>query len=159
MSVESVREYLRSFGADSRVLEFTVSSATVPLAAAALGTEEARIAKTLSFRDGDGCMLIVCAGDARLDNRKYRERFGHKAKMLPVEEVEQMTGHGVGGVCPFAVKPDVTVYLDRSLQRFDIIYPAAGSSRSAVRLSPKECYRFSRAEAWVDVCRLPEENE
>ena len=159
MSVESVRDYLKSFAADDRILEFTVSSATVPLAAAALGTEEARIAKTLSFRDGDGCMLIVCAGDARLDNRKYRERFGHKAKMLPVEEVEQLTGHGVGGVCPFAVKEGTTVYLDRSLQRFDTVYPAAGSSSSAVRLSPEECYRFSRAAAWVDVCRLPEDPE
>ena len=159
MSVGSVREYLKSFNADDRILEFTVSSATVPLAAAALGTEEARIAKTLSFRDGDGCMLIVCAGDARLDNRKYRERFGHKAKMLPVEEVEQLTGHGVGGVCPFAVKDGVTVYLDRSLQRFDIVYPAAGSGSSAVRLSPEECFRFSRAADWVDVCRLPEDIE
>lgn len=156
MSVGSVRDYLKSFGADDRILEFTVSSATVPLAAAALGTEEARIAKTLSFRDGDGCMLIVCAGDARLDNRKYRERFGHKAKMLPVEEVEELTGHGVGGVCPFALKEGVTVYLDRSLQRFDIVFPAAGSSNSAVRLSPEECFRFSRAAGWVDVCRLPE---
>ena len=156
MSVGSVRDYLKSFGADDRILEFTVSSATFPLAAAALGTEEARIAKTLSFRDGDGCMLIVCAGDARLDNRKYRERFGHKAKMLPVEEVEELTGHGVGGVCPFALKEGVTVYLDRSLQRFDIVFPAAGSSNSAVRLSPEECFRFSRAAGWVDVCRLPE---
>ena len=157
MSVESVKEYLRSFHSDDRVMEFTVSSATVPLAAAALDTEEARIAKTLSFRDGDGCMLIVCAGDARLDNRKYRERFGHKAKMLPVEDVKHLTGHEVGGVCPFAVKDGVTVYLDRSLQRFDVIYPAAGSSSSAVRLSPEECFRFSRAADWVDVCHLPED--
>ncbi len=159
MSVGSVREYLKTFGADDRVLEFTVSSATVPLAAAALGTEEARIAKTLSFRDGEGCMLIVCAGDARLDNRKYRERFGHKAKMLPADEVELLTGYKVGGVCPFAVKAGVTVYLDRSLQRFDTVYPAAGSASSAVRLSPEECFRFSRAAEWVDVCRLPEDTE
>ena len=159
MSVRSVKEYLRSYGAEDRVLEFSVSSATVPLAAAALGTEEARIAKTLSFRDGDGCMLIVCAGDVRLDNRKYRERFGHKAKMLPVEEVEQQTGHSVGGVCPFAVKEGVKVYLDRSLQRFDVVYPAAGSSNSAVKLSPEECFRFSQAADWVDVCRLPEDSE
>ncbi|MBR6951129.1 MAG: YbaK/EbsC family protein [Oscillospiraceae bacterium] len=159
MSVGSVRDYLKSFGAQNRILEFSVSSATVPLAAAALGTEESRIAKTLSFRDENGCMLIVCAGDARLDNRKFRDRFGFKAKMLPAEDVERLTGHAPGGVCPFAVREGVPVYLDRSLLRFDIVYPAAGSASSAVRLSPEECFRFSRASDWVDVCRLPEDVE
>ncbi len=156
MSVETVRAYFRRFGMEDRVLEFESSSATVELAAQAVGVEPARIAKTLSFRKGEGCILVLAAGDARIDNRRFRDVFGMKAKMPSPEEVPALVGHPVGGVCPFAVREGVPVYLDESLRRFETVYPAAGSANSAVRLTPEELYRFSNAAAWVDVCRLPE---
>ena len=156
MSIEKARECLRRFGAEERILEFDVSSATVDLAAAALGVDGARIAKTLSFKKDDGCFLVVAAGDARIDNRKFKDTFSCKAKMLTPEEAESMIGHSMGGVCPFGRNEGVPVWLDASLRRFDKVYPAAGSSSSAIELSPDELYAFSEASGRVDVCRLPE---
>lgn len=153
MSIEAVRAFFNTHGLEDRIHEFDVSSATVPLAAQALGVAEARIAKTLSFRLNGGAMLLVAAGDARIDNPKYKARFGTKAKMLTADEAVQETGHAVGGVCPFVVKPGVQIYLDESLRRFDTVYPAAGSASSAVRLSPEELERLSQADGWVDVCK------
>ena len=154
MSIEKVREYLRPLGLEDRILEFSVSSATVEMAAEAAGVAPARIAKTLSFRDaaGTGCLLIVAAGDARVDNRKFKDRFRHKARFLTPEEAIAFTGHAVGGVCPFALPEGIPVYLDRSLRRFDTVFPAAGSSNSAVSLTPDELFSASRAADWVDVC-------
>lgn len=159
MSIVKVREYLKDFGADGRILEFPVSSATVELAAKALGTAPARIAKTLSFRLKDGVILVVLAGDAKTDNRKYRETFGEKARMLDREEAEILVGHAVGGVCPFAVNEGVKVYLDVSLKRFATVFPAAGSANSAIELTPAELEKFSRASGWVDVGKLPDDAE
>lgn len=159
MSIVKVREYLKDFGADGRILEFPVSSATVELAAKALGTAPARIAKTLSFRLKDGVILVVLAGDAKTDNRKYRETFGEKARMLDREEAETLVGHAVGGVCPFAVNEGVKVYLDASLKRFATVFPAAGSANSAIELTPAELEKFSRASGWVDVGKLPDDAE
>ena len=159
MSIVKVREYLKGFGADGRILEFPVSSATVELAAKALGTAPARIAKTLSFRLKDGVILVVLAGDAKTDNRKYRETFGEKARMLDREEAETLVGHAVGGVCPFAVNDGVKVYLDVSLKRFATVFPAAGSANSAIELTSAELEKFSRAAGWVDVGKLPESAE
>ncbi len=153
MSIERVKAFFKQFGMEERVLEFEVSSATVELAAAALGCEPQRIAKTLSFMQGEGAVLICAAGDAKVDNHKYKERFGTRAKMLSFEEVEQMTGHAVGGVCPFAVKEGVPVYLDVSLKRFETVYPACGSANSAIELSIPELEKYSGYEAWVDVCK------
>ena len=153
MSIEKAKNYLKQFGADSRVLEFDVSSATVELAAQAVGCEPARIAKTLSFRTNDGGSLIVAAGDAKVDNPKYKARFGCKAKMLAFEEVEPEIGHAVGGVCPFGVNKNVTVFLDESLRRFETVFPACGSSNSAIELSIPELEKFSGYKAWVDVCK------
>ena len=154
MSVASVREYLLKFGLADRVMEFEVSSATVELAAVAVGTEPARIAKTLSFygRDG-GCVLIVTAGDQKIDNAKYKAFFTAKAKMMSPDDALAQTGHAVGGVCPFALPEGVAVYLDESLRRFDTVYPAAGSASSAVRLSCEELQAASGAIAWIDVCK------
>ena len=149
MSIEKAKNYLKQFGADSRVLEFDVSSATVELAAQAVGCEPARIAKTLSFRTNDGVILIVAAGDAKVDNPKYKARFGCKAKMLAFEEVEPEIGHAVGGVCPFGVNENVTVFLDESLRRFETVFPACGSSNSAIELSIPELEKFSGYKAWV----------
>ena len=159
MSIVKVREYLKDFGADGRILEFPVSSATVELAAKALGTAPARIAKTLSFRLKEGVILVVLAGDAKTDNRKYRETFGEKARMLDREEAETLVGHAVGGVCPFAVNEGVKVYLDASLKRFATVFPAAGSANSAIELTPAELEKFSRASGWVDVGKLPDDAE
>lgn len=153
MSVEKVRDALAEHGLAQRVMEFSSSSATVALAAAALHCEEARIAKTLSFMQGDAPVLIVMAGDARIDNARYKARFGTKAKMLTPEEVLRFTRHPVGGVCPFALPEGVTVWLDRSLMRFDEVFPAAGSPSSAVRLTLAELESVSRASGWVDICR------
>lgn len=153
MSIERVKAFFKQSGMEEWVLEFEVSSATVELAAAALGCEPQRIAKTLSFMQGEGAVLICAAGDAKVDNHKYKERFGTKAKMLSFEEVEQMTGHAVGGVCPFAVKEGVPVYLDVSLKRFETVYPACGSANSAIELSIPELEKYSGYEAWVDVCK------
>ena len=157
MSIEKVRAYFKTLGMEDRILEFDVSSATVELAALAVG---ARIAKTLSFLLGDACILIVAAGDAKVDNRRYKAQFGAKAKMLPHDDVPQYIGHAVGGVCPFAVKEGVKVYLDESLKRFETVFPAAGSSSSAIELSIPELERYSGFTQWVDVCkdwRLDEE--
>lgn len=156
MSIERVRAYLETKGMADRIREFTVSSATVELAALALGCEGARIAKTLSFSLGDRTLLIVAAGDAKIDNHKYKERFGGKAKMLPFEEVEARVGHAVGGVCPFAVNEGVEVYLDSSLLRFETVFPACGSANSAIELTVPELEALSASLGFVDVCKLPE---
>lgn len=150
--IDDVRRYLEAFGWADRVQEFDVSSATVELAAKALQCDPRRIAKTLSFK-GEPALLVVAAGDARIDNRKFKAVFGMKAKMLSPEEVERFTGHRIGGVCPFALPEGTAVYLDASLQRFETVYPACGSANSAIRLTPKELERASRALGWVDVCK------
>lgn len=157
MSFERVKAWLDARGMAGRALEFDVSSATVPLAALAVGVEEARIAKTLSFRaPNGGALLIVAAGDARVNNAAFKATFGCKARMLTAQEAVEETGHAVGGVCPFALKPGVQVCLDESLKRFDSVYPACGSASSAVRLSPDELQEVSGGE-WVKVCRVAEE--
>ncbi len=153
MSIEKVKEYFRQYGMEDRVWEKEHSSATVEEAAEALGCEPQRIAKTLSFQAGDRVVLVVTAGDRKIDNKKYREQFGCKAKMLKFEEVEDLVGHAVGGVCPFAVKEGVEVYLDESLKRFETVFPAAGSSNSMIELSIEELERYSHSLQWVDVCR------
>ena len=153
MSIEKVKSYFAEYGMDNRILEFPVSSATVELAAQALNCEPKRIAKTLSFRVGEQAILVVAAGDARVDNAKYKNRFGVKAKMLSHEEAAEMIGHAVGGVCPFAVKEGVAVYLDESLKRFPTVFPAAGSSNSAIELTIAELENYSRFTDWVDVCK------
>ena len=153
MSIETVKTYLQQFGLEDRVLEFDVSSATVDLAAQALGCEGKRIAKSLSFMTPEGPILVVCAGDAKVDNPKYKARFATKAKMLKGDEPEALIGHAVGGVCPFAVKEGVRVYLDESLRRFETVFPACGSSNSAIELTIPELERSSKADGWVDVCK------
>jgi prolyl-tRNA editing enzyme YbaK/EbsC (Cys-tRNA(Pro) deacylase) len=153
MSIEKVRTYLRQFDAEGRILEFPVSSATVELAAQAVGCEPARIAKTLSFLVDDAPILVVAAGDAKVDNARYKATFHTKAKMLSHDQVEPLVGHGVGGVCPFAVNDGVTVYLDESLRRFATVYPACGSANSAIELTMDELSRFSGSDQWVDVCK------
>ena len=159
MSIERGRAYFRELGIEDRVMEFTVSSATVELAAQALGVEGARIAKTLSFKTEDGCMLILAAGDARIDNKKFKAMFHLKAKMLTPDEVIEMVGHPVGGVCPFGINEGIPVYLDESLKRFETVFPAVGSDNSAIELNLDELYRYSKALAWIDVCKLPEPDE
>lgn len=156
MSIEQGRAYFRQYGLEDRVREFSVSSATVALAAQALGVEEGRIAKTLSFHGKEGCFLLLAAGDARIDNHKFKARFGVKAKMLSPQEVPELTGHPVGGVCPFGCREGLPVYLDVSLRRFSTVFPAVGSPSSAIELDLEELLRYSRALDWVDVCRLPE---
>ena len=153
MSIEKVKEYFRQYGMEDRVWEKEHSSATVEEAAEALGCEPQRIAKTLSFQAGDRVVLVVTAGDRKIDNKKYREQFGCKAKMLKFEEVEDLVGHAVGGVCPFAVKEGVEVYLVESLKRFETVFPAAGSSNSMIELSIEELERYSHSLQWVDVCK------
>ena len=156
MSIEKVKAYFAFKGMAERVLEFPVSSATVALAAEALGCEPCRIAKTLSFLVEDKPILIVAAGDAKIDNPKYKARFATKAKMLSPEQAEELIGHAVGGVCPFAVNEGVTVYLDESLKRFRTVFPACGSGNSAIELTIPELEEHSGYAAWVDVCKLPE---
>ena len=156
MSIETGRAYFRALGMEDRVREFSVSSATVELAAQALGVEGARIAKTLSFKTADGCMLILAAGDARIDNHKFKDKFHMKAKMLTAEEVPELVGHPVGGVCPFGCKEGIPVYLDESLKRFTTVFPAVGSPSSAIELDLDELQRYSKALEWIDVCKLPE---
>lgn len=153
MAIEKVKSYFEAFGMQDRILEFPVSSATVALAAQALGVEGKRIAKTLSFWVHEEPVLIVTAGDARIDNAKYKARFGVKAKMLSFEEVEPVIGHAVGGVCPFGIREGVIVYLDESMKRFETVFPACGSDNSAIELSMREMERYSRSAGWVDVCR------
>ncbi len=159
MSIEIVRNYLRSFGMEERIQEFEVSSATVELAAQAVGCEPARIAKTLSFKVGEDPILIVTAGDAKIDNRKYKDKFGKKAVMLSPDEVVTLIGHAIGGVCPFGVPETVSVYLDESMKRFETVFPAAGSSNSAIEMNMEELKQYSRAKEWVDVCKGWQEQE
>lgn len=156
MAIEKVKEYFRQFGMEDKVLEFTVSSATVELAAQALGVEGARIAKSMSFKIGEEPILIIAAGDARVDNRKYKDTFQTKAKMLTPEEVDKFIGHSIGGVCPFAINDSVTVYLDESLKRFETVFPACGSSNSAIELTIPELEKYSNYKEWIDVTKLPE---
>ena len=156
MSIEKGRAYFRQFGMEDRVREFDVSSATVELAALALGVDGARIAKTLSFKKEDSCILILAAGDARIDNHKFKDKFHMKAKMLAPEEVLSIVGHPVGGVCPFGINDGIDVYLDESLKRFETVFPAVGSANSAIELNLDELYKYSNAIEWIDVCKLPE---
>ena len=153
MSIEKVRAFFREKGIEDRVQEFPVSSATVELAAQALGVEGKSIAKTLSFLVGEQCVLIVAAGDAKVDNAKFKAQFHTKAKMLPHDQVPEYVGHAVGGVCPFAVKEGVAVYLDESLRRFETVYPACGSSNSAIELTIPELMAYADTDAWIDVCK------
>ncbi len=156
MSIERVKEFFKQFNIEDRVMEFPVSSATVELAAQALNTEGCRIAKTLSFSVNDSPILIVTAGDAKIDNKKYKAFFGAKAKMLSFDEVEEKIGHPVGGVCPFAINEGVTVYLDECIKRFETVFPACGSSNSAIELTPEELEKYSNYKQWIDVCNLSE---
>lgn len=153
MSIGKVKAYFEKFGIADRVLEFDTSSATVELAAMALNCEPCRIAKTLSFATENNPILIVTAGDAKIHNHKYKEHFGIKAKMLSREDAESLIGHAVGGVCPFAVKSGVKVYLDQSLRRFETVFPACGSSNSAIELTISELEKYSGFADWVDVCK------
>lgn len=153
MAIDKVREYFRQYEMEERIMEFAVSSATVELAAQALHYEPCRIAKTPSFLVDKGAILIVAAGDAKVDNAKYKGRFGTKAKMLSPDEALEMVGHAVGGVCPFGIREGVEVYLDESLKRFETVFPACGSANSAIELTIPELERYSVAEGWVDVCK------
>ena len=153
MSFEKAKTYLTDKGYGDRVIETEESSATVQEAADALGVEPARIAKTISFVTPAGPILILAEGTARVDNRKYKDTFFTKAKMIPFDEVEPLTGHAPGGVCPFGINDGVLVYLDESLRKFDVVYPAAGNGQSAVRLTVEELYEVSNAEGWVNVCK------
>jgi prolyl-tRNA editing enzyme YbaK/EbsC (Cys-tRNA(Pro) deacylase) len=153
MSIEEVKSYFEKINMKDRILEFEVSSATVELAAAAVHCEPARIAKTLSFIVGEQVILVVTAGDSRIDNAKYKARFRVKAKMLASDETVNLIGHAIGGVCPFAVKEGVAVYLDESLKRFKTVFPACGSGNSAIELTIEELEKYSGYEAWVDVCK------
>lgn len=153
MAIEKVKEYFSKFGISDRVREFNVSSATVELAAQALGCEPCRIAKTLSFLVDGHAVLIVAAGDAKIDNPKYKAQFGTKAKMLTPDEAETLVGHAVGGICPFAINGGVTVYLDESLKRFLTVFPACGSSNSAIELTIDELEKYSGFVSWIDVCK------
>lgn len=156
MAINKVREYFARYEMADKIKEFEVSSATVELAAKALGCEGKRIAKTLSFYLNDSAILIVAAGDAKIDNKKFKEKFATKAKMLVFEDVERLIGHAVGGVCPFAVNDGIDVYLDKSLKRFETVFPACGSSNSAIELTISELEKFSHSKEWIDVCKLPE---
>ena len=156
MSLEKVKQYFRGVGLEDRVKVLAQSSATVEAAALAVGCEPARIAKTMSFLVGDEAILIVAAGDVKIDNKKYKEFFHQKAKMIPFDEVEQYVGHAPGGVCPFVIPEGVKVFLDVSLRRFEIVYPAAGTGNSAVELSVDELAKYSKMSEWIDVCKLVE---
>ena len=153
MSIEKAREYLKTYGLDTQIMEFPVSSATVAEAAKALSCEEKEIAKTLSFIVEGKPILIVAAGDAKIDNSKYKAEFHTKAKMIPFEEVEALIGHAVGGVCPFGVNKGVTIYLDESLKRFDTVYPACGSANSAIKLTVEMLENITNHPKWIDVCK------
>jgi prolyl-tRNA editing enzyme YbaK/EbsC (Cys-tRNA(Pro) deacylase) len=157
VAIERVKEYFKTFGMEDRIQEFEVSSATVALAAEALHCDGCRIAKTLSFHLGEKVILIVAAGDAKIDNSKYKGFFGAKAKMLSFEEAEPLIGHAVGGVCPFAVNEGIDIYLDESLKRFETVFPACGSSNSAIELTIGELETYSNYIQWIDVCKLPQE--
>ena len=156
MSLEKAKKYLQKYGLENKIMEFSVSSATVEEAARAINCKEEEIAKTLSFIVDDKPILIVVAGDSKIDNSKYKTEFHTKAKMIPFDQVEKLTGHAVGGVCPFGVNQNVDIYLDNSLKRFEVIYPACGSSNSAVKLSLDELEKASNYKKWVDVCKKHE---
>ena len=153
MAIEKVRDYFKQWNIETRILEFQTSSATVELAAQAVGCAPERIAKTLSFKLAEKCVLIVTAGDARIDNSKFKAHFKTKAKMLSAEEVEHLVGHGIGGVCPFAVNSNVDIYLDDSLERFETVFPACGSSNSAIELTIAELEKYSNSVGWFDLCK------
>lgn len=153
MSIDNVRKYLTRFNRENDILEFPVSSATVQLAAEALNVIPARITKTLALKNGDGCMVIAVAGDGKIDNKKFKTEFGFKAKMLSPEETLEMTGHAVGGVCPFALPEGVKAYCDISMKRFDTVFPACGSSNSAIELTCDELFEYSNAVKWIDICK------
>ena len=153
MSIEAVKKYFREFGMEKDIMEFDTSSATVELAANALSVIPARIAKTLSFSYEESCLLIVTAGDAKIDNAKFKAKFGLKARMLAVDEVLRLVGHEVGGVCPFCVREGVPVFLDVSLKRFETVYPACGAPNSAIELDNEDLYKYSKAKEWVDICK------
>ncbi len=157
MSIERVKTYFKQYGMEERIIELEESSATVELAARALGCEPARIAKSMSFMAADQPILIICAGDVKIDNAKYKAKFAKKAKMLAPDEVEELIGHAIGGVCPFGIKEGVTVYLDESLKRFTTVFPACGSGNSAIELTIPELERYSGYTEWIDVCKLREE--
>ncbi len=159
MAIEKVREYLKQWGKDNDILEFETSSATVELAANALGVVPGRIAKTLSFKTEEGALLVIAAGDARIDNARFKSEFGLKAKMLTPEEVLKYTGHAIGGVCPFALNQGLPVYSDISMKRFTTVYPACGSSNSAIELTCEELQEYSQSTGWVDVCKGWQEEE
>lgn len=153
MSIERVREYLKQFNKENDIQEMDESTATVELAALALDTVEARIAKSLSFYDGDDAMVIVVAGDAKIDNRKFKDQFGFKAKMLSPEDTKKFTGHAIGGVCPFALPKNVKVYLDESMKRFETMFPACGTGNSAIELTLDELEETSQTNTWINVCK------
>jgi prolyl-tRNA editing enzyme YbaK/EbsC (Cys-tRNA(Pro) deacylase) len=153
MAIEKVKDYFKTFNMENRIIEFTSSSATVELAAQALNCDACRIAKTPSFLVGENPILIVCAGDVKIDNAKYKATFNTKAKMLEFEQVEPIIGHSVGGVCPFAINQNVKVYLDESLKRFETVFPACGSGNSAIELTIAELETYSNYTSWVDVCK------
>lgn len=154
MAIEKVKEYFKQFGMENRVLEFEVSSATVELAAQALGCEPERIAKSITMNVDGGGVMIIAAGDVKIDNAKYKAEFATKAKMLSPDEALDMTGHAVGGICPFAINDGCRVYLDESLKRFDFVYPACGSSNSAIKLTIEELEKYSGYIKWIDVCKM-----
>ncbi len=157
MSFEKAKAYLDAKGFGDRVQVFTVSSATVELAAKALDTAPAHIAKSMTFMVDEKAVMVVTAGDTKIDNSKYKQFFGKKAKMLSFDEVSALIGHEVGGVCPFGINDDVSVYLDESLKRFEFVYPACGSDNSAVKLSPQELFDISNGISWINVCKIKEE--
>ena len=153
MSIENVKEYFKQFEIENKILEFNQSSATVELAAQALNVKPERIAKTLSFKSEDSAILIVTAGDAKIDNKKFKSEFGFKAKMLTPEQALQFTGHAIGGVCPFGLTNNLNIYLDESMKRFDKVYPACGSANSAIELTCEELEKYSNSVKWVDICK------
>lgn len=163
MSIDKVREYFRGLGMEDRIREFDVSSATVDLAAIAVGVEGARICKTLSFKDlnnDNGCILIQTAGDTKINNQKFKKFFGFKAKMLSPDEVLAFTGHAIGGVCAFGIdNPNVKIYCDESMKRFTTVFPAAGSDNSAIEFTCDELFKYSNALEWIDVSKIPEEEQ
>ena len=154
MAIEKVKEYFERYGLKDRIQEFEVSSATVELAAQALGCEPERIAKSITMNVDGGCVMIIAAGDVKIDNAKYKAEFATKAKMLSPDEALDMTGHAVGGICPFAINDGCRVYLDESLKRFDFVYPACGSSNSAIKLTIEELEKYSGYIKWIDVCKM-----
>ena len=157
MAIDKVKEYFKEFGREKDVLEFNESSATVHDAALAIGCDEAHIAKTMSYFIGDNPILIVLAGDTKVDNSKYKQKFSCKAKMIPADMLESVIGHAMGGICPFAINDGITVYLDESLKRFDYVYPACGSANSAIKLTIPELEKYSNFKEWIDVGKLKED--